>query len=165
MSLSPTSLRPRPRASLSVYPSPGPPMARRSSVASRTTSSGCGPSCHKPPPPLFLAPHFAHPEKCTAHCWLAGRRQLAGRWLYVRFGDVSLSRFTACSLSKSKLCFAHSHWRGRYKCARCTDAVVPQRSDVLNIGVQPKVPCNGFNETAPPINKITLMSLWPMINA
>ena len=106
MSSSPTS--PRTSVSQSVYRLPGLLTARLSLVASRMTSSGCGPSCHKPPTAIPLPSYFAPPEKCTVHCWLAGRRQLAGRRLYVRFGDVSLFRAPLHVASKSKLCFAHS---------------------------------------------------------
>lgn len=115
-SSSPTSRRSPVRPSPSVYPSPGPQTARRSSAASPTTSSGCGTSSHKPRLSLLrllihLVPYFAHREKCTAHCWVVGRRQLAGRSidrLYVRSAGCVVSYALLHVASKSKLCFAHS---------------------------------------------------------
>lgn len=47
-SSSPTLRRRPAHGNPSVFPSPGQPMARLSSVASQTTSSVCGPSFHKP---------------------------------------------------------------------------------------------------------------------
>lgn len=59
-----------------MYQSPGQPTARRSLVASPTTSSGCGPSFHRPLTHLSYSSTttyfiIAHREKCTAHRWLA----------------------------------------------------------------------------------------------
>ena len=92
MSSSPTSLRARTLVSRSASRSPGLPTARRSLVASPTTSSGCGPSSHNGlftphlHDDLHVVPYFADEKSAWRHRWVVGcmGSWRDDKWLYVR---------------------------------------------------------------------------------
>lgn len=104
MSLSPTSARTRVRVCLSVSRSPGQQTVRPFLVGSRTTSSGCGPSSHKPTWTACILPYFAHPEKCTAHCWLGASG--SGRVDYCMYARRDVCVFRALLHVAQNLSFA-----------------------------------------------------------